>query len=84
MAHRAVSAAGLGGTVFVVAVVAMVSEYHGGRIIVLSAPCTRMVILRQRRPSKQGSFTPTKGLLQTKGTTGDLVGRARGLVCWTR
>ena len=25
-----------------------------------------------------------KGLPQTKGTTGDLVGHTRGLVCWTR
>ena len=27
---------------------------------------------------------PTKGSPQTKGTTGDPVGSARGLVCWTR
>ena len=27
---------------------------------------------------------PTKGPPQTKGTTGDLVGRVCGLVCWTR
>ena len=27
---------------------------------------------------------PTKGLPQTKGTTGDPVSHARGLVCWTR
>ena len=77
-------AARLGGTVFVVAVVAMVAEYHGGRIIVLPAPCTWTVILWRRGPSKQGSFTPTKGPPQTKGTTGDPVGHARGLVCWTR
>ena len=74
----------LGGAVFVVAVVAMVAEYHGGRIIVLPAPCTWTVILWWRGPSKQGSFTPTKGLPQTKGTTGDPVSHARGLVCWTR
>ena len=76
--------AGLGSAVFVVAVVAMVAEYHGRRIIVLPAPCTWTVVLRWRRPSKQGSFTPTKGLPQTKGTTGDPVGHAHGLVCWTR
>ena len=66
-------AARLGGTVFVVAVVAMVAEYHVGRIIVLPAPCTWMVILWRRGPSKQGSFMPMKGLPQTKGTTGDPV-----------
>ena len=77
-------AAGLGGAVFVVAVVATVAEYHGWQIIVLPAPCTWTVVLRRRRPSKQGRFTPTKGLPQTKGTTGDPVGRDRGLVCWTR
>ena len=77
-------AAGLGSAVFVVAVVAAVAEYHGGQIIVLPAPCTQTVILWRRGPSKQGSFTPTKGLPQTKGTTGDPVGHACGLVCWTR
>ena len=77
-------AAGLGGAVLVVAVVAMVAEYHVGRIIVLPAPCTRTVILWQCGPSKQGSFTPVKGPPQTKGTTGDPVGHARGLVYWTR
>ena len=77
-------AAGLGGVVFVVAVVAMVTEYYGWRIIVLPAPCTWTVVLRWCRPSKQGRFTPTKGLPQTKGTTGDPVGHAHGLVCWTR
>ena len=45
-------AARLGGTVFVVAVVAMVAEYHVGQIIVLAALCTWMVILWQRGPSK--------------------------------
>ena len=74
----------LGGTVFVVAVVATVAEYHVGRIIVLPTPCTWTVILWQRGPSKQGSFTPVKGPPQTKGTTGDPVGHAHGLVCWTR
>ena len=77
-------AAGLGSAVLVVAVVAMVAQYHGGQIIVLPAPCTRTVVLRWCRPSKQGRFTPMKGPLQTKGTTGDLIGCARGLVCWTR
>ena len=77
-------AARLGGTVFVVAVVSMVAEYHIGQIIVLPAPCTWTVILWWRGPSKQGSFMPVKGLLQTKGTTGDPVSRAHGLVCWTR
>ena len=74
----------LGGAVLVVAMVAMVAEYHGGQIIVLPAPCTWMVIQWWRGPSKQGSFMPTKGPLQTKGTTGDLVIHAHGLVCWTR
>ena len=74
-------AARLGGTVFVVAVVAMVTEYHGGRIIVLPAPCTWTVILWRRGPYKQGSFMLTKGSPQTKGTTGNPVGRACGLVC---
>ena len=77
-------ATGLGSAVFVVAVVAMVTEYHGGQIIILPTPCTWTVVLWRRGPSKQGSFTPTKGLLQTKGTTGDPVGCACGLVCWTR
>ena len=77
-------AARLGGTVLVVAVVATVPEYHIGRIIVLPTPCTWMVVLWQRGPSKQGSFTPVKGPPQTKGITGDPVGHARGLVCWTR
>ena len=43
-----------------------------------------MVVLLRRGPSKQGSFTPTKGPPQTKGTTSDPVSRACGLVCWTR
>ena len=77
-------AARLGGAVFVVAVVAMVAEYHVGRIIVLPAPCTWMVVLWRCGPSKQGSFTPTKGPPQTKGTTSDPVSHACGLVCWTR
>ena len=77
-------AARLGSTVFVVAVVATVTEYHGRRIIVLPAPCTWMVVLWRHGPSKQGSFMPTKGLPQTKGTTGDPVSHAHGLVCWTR
>ena len=77
-------AARLGSTVFVVAVVATVAEYHIGRIIVLPTPCTWMVILWQRGPSKQGSFTPVKDPPQTKGTTGELVGCAHGLVSWTR
>ena len=34
----------LGGTVLVVAMVAMVAKYHGGRIIVLPAPCTWRVV----------------------------------------
>ena len=67
-----------------VAVVTMVAEYHGGRIIVLPAPCTWTVILQRHCPSKQGHFMPTKGPPQTKGITGDPVGYARGLVCWTR
>ena len=78
------SATRLGSAVLVVAVVAMVAEYHGGQIIVLPAPCTWTVVLWRRGPSKQGSFMPVKGRPQTKGTTGDLVGHARGLVCWTR
>ena len=67
-----------------VTVVAMIAEYHGGRIIILTAPCTWMVVLWWRGPSKQGNFMPTKGLPQTKGTTGDPVGCAHGLVYWTR
>ena len=74
----------LGSAVFVVAVVAMVAEYHGGRIIILPAPCTWTVILWRRGPSKQGSFIPMKGSPQTKSTTGDRVGHARGLVGWIR
>ena len=77
-------AARLGGTVFVVAVVATVAEYHGGRIIVLHTPCIRTVVLWRRGPSKQGGFTPSKGSPQAKGTTGDPFSHARGLVCWTR
>ena len=77
-------AAGLGSAVLVVAMVAPITEYHGGKIIVLPAPFIWPAIQWQRGPSKQGSFTPTKGLLQTKGTTGYLVGCAHGLVCWTR
>ena len=76
-------ATGLGGTVLVVAMVAPVAEYHGGQIIVLPAPYTWPVVQWRCGPSKQGSFTPTKGL-QTKGTTCDPVGHAYGLVCWTR
>ena len=75
---------GLGGAVLVVAVVAMVTEYHVRRIIVLPTPYTRTVILWRHGLSKQGSFTPMKSLPQTKGTTGDLVSHARGLVCWKR
>ena len=67
-----------------VTVVATVTEYYVGQIIVLPAPCTWMVVLWWHGPSKQGSFTPTKGPPQTKGTTSDLVGHACGLVCWTR
>ena len=52
--------------------------------MVLPAPCTWPVVQWLHGPSKQGSFTPAKGPLQTKGTTGDLVGCACGLVCWTR
>ena len=63
--------AGLGGAVFVVAVLATVAEYHGGQIIILPALCTWMVILWRHGPSKQGSFTPMKGSPQTKGPTGD-------------
>ena len=77
-------AAKLDGAVFVVAVVAMVAEYHGEQIIILPAPCTWMVVLWWCGPSKQGNFMPTKGFPQTKGTTGDPVGHARGLVCWKR
>ena len=77
-------AARLGSAVFVVVVVATVAEYHGGRIIILPTLCTRTVILWWHGPSKQGSFTPSKGLPQSKGTTGDLVSRTCGLVCWTR
>ena len=77
-------AARLGGAILVVAMVAMVADYHGGQIIVLPEPCTWMVIQWWRGPSKQGSFMPTKDPLQTKGTTGDLVIHAHGLVCWTR
>ena len=77
-------AAGLGSAVLVVVMVATVAEYLGGQIIVLLAPCTCMVIQWQRGPYKQGSFMPAKGLLQTKGTTGDLAGCAHGLVCWIR
>ena len=76
--------AGLGSTVLVVAVVAMVAEYHGGRIKVLPALCTQTVIQWRYGPSKQGSFMPTKGPPQTKGTTGDPVGHACNLVCWIR
>ena len=77
-------AAGLGGAVFVVAVLATVAEYHGGQIIILPALCTWMVILWRHGPSKQGSFTPMKGSPQTKGPTGDPFSHTRGLVCWTR
>ena len=70
--------AGLSGTVFVVAVVATVAEYHGGQIIILPAPCIRTVVLWWCGQSKQGSFMPTKGFPQTKGTTGDPVGHAHG------
>ena len=77
-------AAELGSAILVVAVVATVAEYYGGRIIVLPTPCTWTVIQWQHGLSKQGSFTPAKGLSQTKGTTGDPVGHAHGLVCWTR
>ena len=77
-------ATGPGGTVLVVAMVALVAEYHGERIMVLPTPCTQPVVQWQHGPSKQGSFTPAKGLLQTKGTTGDPVVYAHGLVCWTR
>ena len=77
-------AAGLGSAVFVVAVVAIVTEYHVGRIIVLPIPCTWTVVLWWCGLSKQGSFTPVKGPPQTKGTTGDPVGCACGLVRWTR
>ena len=77
-------AAGLGGAVLMVAVVAMVAEYYVGRTIVLPALCTWTVVLWRRGPSKQGSFMPVKGLPQTKGTTGDRVSHASGLVCWTR
>ena len=34
----------LGSTVLVVAVVAAVTEYHGGRIMVLPTPCTQMLV----------------------------------------
>ena len=45
--------------------------------MVLFTPCTWLVVQWWRGPSKQGSFTPVKGLpLQTKGTTGDHVGHA--------
>ena len=77
-------AAVLGSTVLVVAIVAMVAKYHGGQIIVLSAPCTWTVIQWRHGPSKKGSFTPTKGPLQTKSTTGDPIGHSCGLVCLTR
>ena len=45
----------------------------------LPAPCLWPVIQWQHGPSKQGSFTPTKGPPQTKGRTGDQVGHAHGL-----
>ena len=77
-------AARLGSAVLVVAMVVLVAEYHGGRIIVLPAPYTWPVIQWQHGPSKQGSFTPTKGAPQTKGTTGDQIGHAHGLACWRR
>ena len=53
---------------------------HGPAHTMYMASCPMAV----HGPSKQGSFTPAKGLPQTKGTTGDLVSHAHGLVCWTR
>ena len=78
------SAAGLGSAVLVVAMVALIAEYHSGQIMVLPVPYTWLVVQWWCGPSKQGSFMPTKGLPQTKGTTGDPVSCARGLVCCTR
>ena len=52
---------GLGSTVFVVAIVATGAKYHGGQIMVLPTPCTWWVVQWRRGPSKQGTFTPTKG-----------------------
>ena len=77
-------ATGLGSIVLVVAMVATVAEYHGGRIMVLPRPCTWPVIQGWHGPSKQGSFTPMKGLLKTKGTTGYQIGCTHSLACWTR
>ena len=74
-------ATGLSSTVSVVAVVALVTKYHGGQIIVLPTPCIWLVVQWQCGPSRQGSFTPAKGLLQTKGTIDDQNGHAHGLIC---
>ena len=75
---------GLGGTDSVEAIVAPVIEYCGGQIMVLPTPHIWPAVQWWHGPSKQGSFTPAKGLQQTKGTTGDQVSHACGLVCWTR
>ena len=74
----------LSGTVFVVSMVALVTKYHRGQIIVLPTLCTWPVAQWGHGLSKQGRFMPAKGLLQTKGTTGDPVSHTHGLVCWTR
>ena len=77
-------AARLSSTVFVVAMVAPVTKYYRGQIIGVPAPHTWLVVHWRQGPSKQGSFTPSKGLLQIKGTTDDQIGHACGLIFWTR
>ena len=74
----------LSDAVSVVAMVAPVAKYHGGQITVLPAPCTWLVIQWRCGPSKQGSFMPANGSLQTKDATGDWIGCTYGLICWTK
>ena len=79
-----ICAARLSSIVFMVAMVALVTKYYGGLIIVLPIAYIWLVIQWQCGPSKQGSFMPAKGPMQTKDTIGDQIGHAHSLGCWTR
>ena len=75
------SAVGLGSTVPVVAVVTLVIEYRGGRIIILPTPFTQPVICRWRGPSRQDALTPAEGQLQAKGMVSHWVSHANRQIC---
>ena len=70
----------LSGAISVVAMVAVVAKYYRGQVVVLPTPCTWPVVKWWCGLSKQGSFTPAKGLPQTTGKTGDWISHACGLI----